>query len=105
MMLLILTAIQMALWADAAEVVQASAAVGSEIAAGTGSSLQAGTQAAEAYLAEHGAEVTDASVRSGTSDGFVEVHVRAMSVAIVPLIHFEVSADRIEPIQGFRESG
>jgi hypothetical protein len=31
--------------------------------------------------------------------------VRAMSVAIVPLLHFEVSADRIEPIQGFRESG
>jgi Flp pilus assembly protein TadG len=104
-MVLIVTAIQMALWADAAEVVQASAAVGSEIAAGTGGSLQAGTQVAESYLAEHGADVTDASVRSGTSNGFVEVRVRAMSVAIVPFMHFEVSADRIEPIQEFRESG
>jgi Flp pilus assembly protein TadG len=105
MMLLIVMAIQMALWADAAEVVQASAAVGSEIAAGTGGSLQEGTQVAKSYLAQHSAVVTDASVRSGTSNGFVEVNVRAKSVAIVPLMHFEVSADRIEPIQEFRESG
>ncbi len=106
MMLVILLGVQAAMWAVAAEVVQAAAAVGTETAAGEGGSLGSGTSAAQAYLASHGGKmITKPSVRVESASGFVEVRVKAWAVEIVPLLHLGVSAVRVEPLQEFLESG
>jgi hypothetical protein len=106
MMLVILFAVQAAMVAVAAEVVQAAASVGSETAAGAGSTTQAGTAAAQSYLYAHGGEtISRPSVRVESSPGFVEVRVTALAVGIIPLFHIGVSASRVEPLQEFRESG
>jgi TadE-like protein len=106
-MLLLLLAVQAALWAVAGEVVQGAAAAGSETAAGAGSSIQAGRSAAMSYLSANGGSLlVDPSVDVTTSDNDVAiVHVRASAVAIIPLLNLGVSAVRVEPIQEFRESG
>jgi Flp pilus assembly protein TadG len=106
MMLVILLAVQAAMWAVAAEVVQAAAAVGSQTAAAQGSSPAAGTAAAQAYLFEHGGTlISKPSVQVESSAGQVEVRVSAQAVEIVPLFDLGVSAVRVEPLQEFRESG
>lgn len=105
-MLVILLAVQAAMWAVASEVVQAAAAVGSETAAGEGGSVGGGTLAAQAYLAAHGGKMISApSVHVESTSGFVKVQVNAWAEEIVPLFHLSVSAVRVEPVQEFRESG
>ena len=107
MMLIILLSIQAALWAEAAEVVQGAAAIGSETAAGSGSSTAAGVAATNSYLLVHGGHlVTRPSVSMSTSPrGVVEVRVDASAISIIPFLHLSVSAVRSEPLQKFRESG
>ncbi len=107
MMLVILFAIQAAMWAEAAQVVQAAAAVGSETAAGSGSSTAAGAAATYSYLIVQGERlVSEPSVNVNTSPGgLVEVRVHASAISILPFLHLTVSAVRVEPVQKFRESG
>lgn len=107
MMLVILLAVQAAMWAEAAEVVQEAAAIGSETAAGSGSSAASGVAATESYLAVQGRHlVSGPSVQVGTSPGgFVHVRVDASAISIIPFLHLNVSAIRVEPAQEFRESG
>jgi hypothetical protein len=106
MMLIILLGVQAAMWAVAAQVVQAAAATGSETAAGIGGSSAAGISAADSYLATHGGQlITRPSVRVSSTSGFVDVRVSAWALQIVPLLHLAVSAVRVEPLQKFRGSG
>jgi Flp pilus assembly protein TadG len=107
MMLVILFAVQAAMWAEAAEVVQAAAAVGSETAAGSGSSSAAGVTASESYLLDHGGRLVTAPSASvgNTPGGLLEVRVDATAISIIPFLHLKVSAVRVEPLQKFRESG
>jgi Flp pilus assembly protein TadG len=107
MMIVILLAIQAALWVEAAEVVQAAASAGSETAAGSGGSTASGMAAAQSYLALHGGElIVRPSVHVGTSAGeVVEVRVDASAISIIPFLDLKVSADRSEPVQEFRQSG
>jgi len=106
-MLVILIAIQMAVWADAAETVQAAAAFGSQSAAAFGGSIASGRAATESYLSLHGGLLEKgASVDlAGITGGFVSVRVDATTVSIVPFLHLGTSASREEPMQEFRESG
>jgi len=107
LMLVILLTVQMAMWADAAVVVQQTAALGGNAAAGFGGSMNTGEVAAEDYLSLHGGLFSPGSSVEANSlpGGFVEVRVNATTESIVPLLHLEVSAQRVEPIQEFRESG
>ena len=106
-MMVILLAIQGALWVEAAEVVQAAAAAGSETAAGSGGSTASGMAAAESYLALHGGQlIVKPSVHVRISPGeVVQVRVDASAISIIPFFDLKVSADRSEPVQEFRESG
>jgi hypothetical protein len=105
-MFVILLGVQAAMWAVAAEVVQAAAAVGSETAAGEGGSVSGGASAAQAYLLGHGGKmISRPSVHVEFASGSVKVRVSAWAVEIVPMFHLGVSAIRVEPIQEFRESG
>jgi Flp pilus assembly protein TadG len=107
MMLVILLSVQAAVWAEAAEVVQAAAAVGSETAAGAGGSSASGAAATASYLAIHGGHlVTGPSVQVGNvPGGLVQVRVNGSAISIIPFLHLNVSAVRVEPVQEFRESG
>jgi hypothetical protein len=107
MMLVILLAIQAAMWAEAAEVVQGAATVGSDTATGFGGSTISGTAATESYLLAHGERlVSGPSVEvRALPGGLVRVRVAAFAVSIVPFVHLKVSAVRVEPVQEFRESG
>lgn len=107
MMLVILLAVQAAMCAVAAEVVQGAAAAGSETASGSGGSTASGTEAAKSYLVVHGGRlVTGPSVQVGISaGGQVDVRVDAFAISIVPFFHLKVSAVRVEAVQVFRESG
>ncbi len=107
MMLVILLAVQATMWAEAAEVVQGAAAVGSETATGFGSSSASGTAATESYLFLHGGHlVSGPSVEvDALSGGLVRVRVEASAISILPFVHLKVSAVRVAPVQEFRESG
>ena len=106
MMLVILLAVQVAMWAVAEEVVQAAAATGSEIAAGAGGSPGAGTVAVRSYLSVHGGKlISTPSIRVESASGFVDVRVSASALQIIPLFHLGVSAVRVAPVQKFRSSG
>jgi Flp pilus assembly protein TadG len=107
MMLVILLAVQAALWVDAAAIVQAAASVGSETAAASRGTPSEGLAATDAYLSAHGsALVTRPSVHvEALPDGFVEVRVDATAESIVGLLHLGVSSVRVEPVQEFRQSG
>jgi Flp pilus assembly protein TadG len=107
MMIAILLAIQVALWVNASELVQASAAIGSETAAGFGGSSVAGESAARSYLAAHapGLEKTTDVEITATSSGLIETQVSARVPQILPFVLMETSALRVEPEQEFRTSG
>ncbi len=107
MMVALFLAVQAALWAVSAELVQASASAGSEVAAGAGGSSAAGTQAALSYLKQHDADtIGEPFVQTGRigNGGFVFVRVSASLGGIVPGESIQVSATRVEPLQEFRES-
>jgi hypothetical protein len=108
MMVVLFFAVQAALWAVSAELVQASASVGSEVAAGAGGSPAAGTEAVLSYLRGHEADIVGTPVVQidrTARDNFVYVRVSASVGGIVPGESVRVSATRVEPLQEFRESG
>jgi Flp pilus assembly protein TadG len=104
-MLVILLAVQVVLWSQAAGLVQEAAAVGAETSAGLGGSSASGESAALGYLADHGLSKGATVTASRTSDGVAEVRVVAVPTEILPFGSVHVSASRSEPVQGFRESG
>ncbi len=105
--LLLLVAVQGALWAVASQAVQVSASVGDEVARAYGSSLSAGTAQAVATLsAKASGLVENANVSGSTLPGdVVEVTVTGRAESILPGLAFPVSARRVGPAQGFRMSG
>jgi Flp pilus assembly protein TadG len=108
LMVVLFFAVQAALWAVSAELVQASASVGSEVAAGAGGSSAAGTEAVLSYLKAHEADIVgtpDVQIDRTAGDDFVYVRVSASVGGIVPGESVRVSATRVEPLQEFRESG
>jgi hypothetical protein len=106
-MFIMFLAIQSAIWVDAAELLQASAAVGSEVAAGSGGSSAAGEQAAVSFLRAHEPDLdgTTKVTVDQTPNGLAEVQVTGVLPAIVPVMAIRVSATRTVPLQEFRASG
>jgi Flp pilus assembly protein TadG len=104
-MFLILIAVQMALWADAEEVVQQATSITSNAAAGYGGSVSTGKTAGEAYLASNaGLLEPSTSIHISISAGYVQSSVSGATISIIPLFHLAVSAHRTEPVQQFRDS-
>jgi len=106
-MIALFLAVQAALWAVSAELVQASASVGSEEAAGSGGSSASGTQAVLSYLKQHDVDtVGEPVVQTGliTGGDLVFVRVSAVIGGMFPGESIRVSATRVEPLQEFRQS-
>ncbi|MHB1502695.1 MAG: TadE/TadG family type IV pilus assembly protein [Acidimicrobiales bacterium] len=106
-MVVLLFAVQMALWAHAASLVQAAAGEGDQIARAAGGSLPAGEHQADSVLSTLGAQVVmDPSVTvRAISGGMVEVRVSGTAEAVLPWVRLPVAATRIGPEQEFRVSG
>ena len=106
-MLVVLLAVQMCLWAHAAELVQSAASMGEQAATALGGSPAKGQTAAQTQLAATaGGLVLDPSVNTKVlAGGVVEITITGSSEAIIPWLHFPVSATRDGLSQEFRESG
>jgi hypothetical protein len=106
-MIALFIAVQAALWAVSAELIQASASFGSEQAAGAGGTSAAGTRAVLSYLKQHDVDtIGEPIVQTGLTDGggFVFVRVSASIGGMLPGESIRVSATRVEPLQEFRGS-
>ena len=110
-MLLVLVAVQMALWAHAAAVVQAAAAQGDQAARAYGSSigsdLSAGVSSARAFLHNErsGVVVGPTVVASLLPADVAEIRVEGHAEPILPWLSLPVSATRVGPVQEFRQTG
>ena len=106
-MVVILVLVQVALWAHAAQVVQAAAAQGDQVARAYGSSPAAGESAARAFLDRLGSGVVaGAQVSAATTPaGLAEVSVSGRATSILPGFSLPVSARSIGPVQEYRSSG
>lgn len=106
-MVVILVLVQVALWAHAAQVVQAAAAQGDQVARAYGSSPTAGDAAARSFLERlGGGVVTGAQVTSTvTPAGVAEVRVAGRASSILPFFSLPVSAQSTGPVQAYRASG
>ncbi len=103
-MLLFLIAIQMAIWAHAATLVQAAASQGDQAACLYGGSTSQGiAEADEALNATATAVVVNRSVRVRKLAGdLVEVQVDGVAEPIIPWIHLPVSATQVGVQQQFQ---
>ena len=106
-MLVLLLAIQACLWAHAATLVQNAATQGDAAATSAGGSLAAGTVQAEALLASTARQVVvDPEVHlSELPGGFVRIQIDGRAESIFPGLDLPVSAERVDVVQEFRQSG
>ncbi len=104
-MLLLLVAVQVALWAHAAQVAQLAASEGDRVARSFGGGPAAGTVAARAVLGAPGSDVTGARIGVTLLPGDTEqLRVRGAAVSILPGLALGVSATVVGPVQEFRGS-
>jgi Flp pilus assembly protein TadG len=106
-MMVILFAVQAALYAHAAAVVQSAAGAGDQVARAFGSSLASGEAEALGYLHQVGsAVVADPQVSASMGPaGMVTIEVRGVAESVLPGVRLGVSAVRTGPLQEFRVSG
>ncbi len=106
-MVVILLAVQAALWAHCATIVQEAAGAGDQVARAYGSSVGSGEAAARSLLdASASGLLSDPQVSEETLPaGMIEVRVSGYAESLLPWLHLRVSAVRIGPEQRFRQSG
>lgn len=105
-MVVILVLVQVALWAHAAQVVQAAAAQGDQAARAYGSTPAAGASAARGFLDRLGAGVVSgAQVSSTAAAGVAVVSVTARAESILPGFSLPVSARSVGVVQTYLPSG
>ncbi len=104
-MVLLLVAVQLALWAHAAQVVQLAASEGDRAARSIGGGPAAGVSAAESVVRGPNSEVSGTSVLVAVLPGDTErLGVSGHAMSILPGLSFPVSATVVGPIQEFRGS-
>jgi hypothetical protein len=106
-MLVLAFALQAALWAHAAQLVQVAAARGDDAARQLGGTVGAGVDAARAFVRTEASGLlsrwnVDGRVLPGD---VVEIQVRGKVESLIPGVSLPVSAVRAGPMQEFRISG
>lgn len=106
LMLILVTLMQFALWAHAAQIVQLAASEGDRTARSLGGSPSAGVSQAQAVLRRSGSDLASyqASVTVTPGDE-ARITVTGAAVSLLPGISLPVSAVQVGPIQEFRSSG
>jgi len=104
-MLLLLVAVQLALWAHAAQVVQLAASEGDRTARSIGGGPAAGVAAARTVVDGPGSDVSSSAVDTSVLPGDTEsMRVTGTALSVLPGVSFRVSATAVGPIQQFRGS-
>jgi hypothetical protein len=104
-MLLLLVAVQFALWMHAAQVVQLAASEGDRTARSIGGGPAAGVAAAQRVATGPGSDVRTLSISTDVLPGDSRVvRVAGTAVSVLPGLSFPVSASAVGPIQQFRSS-
>jgi Flp pilus assembly protein TadG len=102
-MVLLLVAVQFALWSHASQVVHTAASEGDASARSYGGGVQQGETRAHEVLQASRANVVGPAIHVSRLPGDqVEVTVTASAVSIIPGIHLSVSATQAGTIQEFR---
>jgi hypothetical protein len=105
-MILLVLAVQAALWVHADQVVQLSAAQGEQVAQSFGGSLAAGRARALTTATVAGSDVSRVSVSVALLPADIaRVSVSGDAESILPGLRFPVSAVQSGPVQEFRTSG
>jgi hypothetical protein len=106
LMLLVLVAVQLVLWAHAAQVVQLAASEGDRSARVVGGTPTQGVAVARSVLDGSGSDVSDSSISvTVLPSDLTKVEVTGHAEAILPGFTLPVSATVVGPIQEFRTSG
>jgi Flp pilus assembly protein TadG len=105
--LLVIAAIQFALWSHASHLARAAAEQGVQVASGYGSDQAAGTQAAYQFIEQTGpGTLTNPQVDSTTlAGGVAQVTVTGRAQVLIPWLTLTVSATSDAPLQEYRTSG
>jgi Zn-dependent protease with chaperone function len=104
-MLLLLVAVQFALWAHAAQVVQLAASEGDRSARSVGGGPTAGIATARTIVDGPGSDVSSSTVDTSVLPGDTEsLRVSGTALSVLPGLAFGVSASAVGPIQQFRAS-
>lgn len=105
MMLILVTLIQFALWAHAAQVVQLAASEGDRAARSFGGSPAAGVNSAETILQGADSDLSSSGAAVVVMPGDqARITVTGTAISIFPGISPHVSAVQVGPIQEFRSS-
>jgi len=104
-MLLLLVAVQFALWMHASQVVQLAASEGDRTARSAGGGPAAGIATARRVVTGPGSDVLQAAVSTAVLPGDSQLlRVSGTAVSVLPGLTFPVSASAVGPIQQFRSS-
>ena len=105
-MVVVLLAVQGAIWAYGGTLVQAAASQGDQAARSAGAPAYAGTQAAAAFLQGNAKQLVTSVVATSSiqSGDVVEVRVSANAESIIPWVHLPVTGIAAGPRQEFRQS-
>jgi hypothetical protein len=104
-MFILLTLIQFALWAHAAQVTQLAASEGDRSARAFGGGIAAGVSQANAILRGSGSDLSSSSANVSVMPGdLIRISVTGHAVSILPGLSLPVSAVDVGPVQEFRGS-
>lgn len=105
LMLVLLVAVQCALWAHAAQVAQLAASEGDRVARADGGSTAAATATAQGLVGARSSSVVGGTVAvTGLPGGQVQVAVDGRAVPVLPWLTLPVHAVAAGPVQMFRVS-
>ena len=104
-MVLLLVAVQFALWMHASQVVQLAASEGDRSARSIGGGPAVGVATAQQVVTGPGSDVLTPSISTAVLPGDAELlRVSGSAVSVLPGLSFAVSASAVGPIQQFRSS-
>jgi len=105
LMVLLLLAVQFALWMHASQVVQLAASEGDRSARSLGGGPAAGVATARSVVDGPGSDVMASTVTAAVLAGDAELlRVSGQATSVLPGLSFAVSASAVGPIQEFRGS-
>jgi hypothetical protein len=105
LMLILVTLIQFALWAHAAQIVQLAASEGDRTARSFGGGPPQGISQAQAILRQSGSDLVSSQVSVTVTPGDeARITVTGAAVSLLPGLSLPVSAVQVGPVQQFRSS-
>ena len=102
LLVLLLLAVQFAVWTHATHVAQASAAQGLAVARSSGGTSEAGRVQAESILAQVArGSLLDPAVDVTTTGQRVQVRIRGTAASVIPWLHLPIAVTAAGPVESW----